>query len=423
MFLWGSSTSAFQIEGDINNDFTSWERGGNFSTGSYQNYNNGINHWEMWREDFDLLKEMGHNAYRFSIEWSRIQPFPGVYLEEPLRQYEEMIDYLLSLGIEPLLTLHHFTHPEWFHEYSPWDKIESVTAFTNFARKIIERFSGKVRYWISFNEPVVWALGAYGDAKFPPGIKDLTKMMRVIENILTAHSLVYDILKSYREDAQLGIAKHFTVFRESRSWFFPDRKIRDLIHYFFNVMLLEAFRENRLQINFPQMVKYDSKIKLDNKIDFWGINYYYRLHTKFRLSFKNPFQLYHQNPATDSGWEIYPKGLKKIIRHVAGYGKDIIITENGIATLDEEQRKKFLRKHLRVIRRQKEKGIKLKGYFYWSLLDNYEWLHGYSKKFGLVSVDHNDGYRREVKAGGLYYAKLIKKYTINDFKKNKTKET
>ncbi|MCB9217907.1 MAG: glycoside hydrolase family 1 protein [Ignavibacteriales bacterium] len=410
-FYWGTATSAFQIEGSIENDFTDWEKQGKFKfNGAYPNYDNGSNHWNSWKEDFDLIKKLNLNSYRFSIEWARIEPEQGNFSSSALRQYSEMIDYLNKLEIEPFITLSHFTHPKWFHELTPWHEKESISSFTTYAKLLIDLFADKINFWISFNEPIVWALAAYGDAKFPPGKKDLNLMMKAIHNMMEAHTIIYDYLKKRNPNSKLGIAKHFIIFKESRSWFFLDKKVTDHVDQFFNKMLLNAFQENRLSHWFPTVLKYDSPIKLDNKIDFWGINYYYKIYSQFRFSLKNPIFLFPKEPQTDMGWEIYPKGLKKIIKLVAKTNKDIFITENGIATTDEELRKSFIKRHLKILNQQKDK-YNVKGYFYWSLMDNYEWLEGKSKRFGLINVDYENNFKRSLKSSSSFYIKQIKKYS------------
>lgn len=414
-FLWGAATSAFQIEGNVENDFTDWEGKGKFkSNDSDPRYENGSNHWNMWESDFEYLKELNLNSYRFSIEWARIEPERNKYSQEAISKYHEMIDKLISLGIEPVITLHHFTHPSWFHALSPWTDESSVEIFTKFAHKMIEEFAHKIKYWITFNEPQVWALAAYGDAKFPPGQKDLYKVMDVINHILYAHIRIYDMLKEVDTDIMVGIAKHFIVFKEARNWFF-DRTLAQRLNHFFNTLIIEAFKSNTLAFHFPFLLKYTSYIPLDDKIDFWGINYYYRLHAKFKVNYKNPMELFAKEPATDMGWEIYPKGLKKFIKYIASTNKKIIITENGIATEDEKLRIKFIKKHLKIVKSQMRKKKALIGYFYWSLLDNYEWLEGKSKRFGLIHVDYENKFKRTLKPAATTYAKLVKKISKKNF--------
>jgi len=411
-FFWGVSTSAFQIEGHIENDFTEWEKAGKFKKNDLDPiYDNGANHWLKWKEDFDFLKILGVNAYRFSLEWARIQPELQKFSDESLDNYEKMIDYLLENKIEPFLTLHHFTHPTWFHEFSPWHSEKSVEVFLNYVEKILNRFGEKVKYWITFNEPLVWVMAAYGEGNFPPGIKDLNQMMIALSNILIAHAEVYDLIKSKNPDAQVGIAKHFIVFKQDRKWFFLDKAVRNKILQFFNKMILDAFIIDKIIANLPPLIKFEKEINLKDKIDFWGVNYYYRLFTKFKLNINNPFYFYTKHPETDTGWEIYPKGLFKILKLVSKYDKPIIITENGIAINDEEIRKKFIKKHLKFLLKAIKHGVDVNGYFYWSLIDNYEWLYGKSKRFGLIYVDYEKNFERIPKESFYFYKELIRTYT------------
>ena len=422
-FFWGVATSSFQIEGHIENDFTEWEREGKFKkSGLDPVYANGANHWLMWKEDFDLLEKLGVNAYRFSLEWARIQPEPDKFSEAALDQYDKMIDYLLEKKIEPFLTLHHFTHPEWFHKISPWHDENSIEVFYRYVEKIFSRFKDRVKFWITFNEPLVWVMAGYGEGNFPPGIKNLEMMMIALSNILEAHKNIYDLIKSTSKESKIGIAKHFIVFKRERDWFLLDKAVRNRINQFFNKMIPDAFVTNKLIANFPTLLKFEKEIELNNKIDFWGVNYYYRLYTKFRLSLDNPFHFYTKHPETDTGWEIYPKGILKILKMISNYGKPIIVTENGIAINNEEVRKKFLKKHLKFVFKALKHNIDVRGYFYWSLLDNYEWLYGKSKRFGLVFVDYENNFKRIPKESYNFYRELIQSYSEKYKKLEREKE-
>lgn len=409
--FWGVATSSFQIEGHIENDFTIWEREGKFKRdGLNPIYENGSNHWEMWESDFKLLKELDVNAYRFSLEWSRIQPEIKSFSEESLDKYEKMIDHLLQLNIKPFLTLHHFTHPTWFHSKTPWHLDISIETFLTFVDKVIDRFKDRVKYWITFNEPMVWVMAGYGEGNFPPGFKDLNTMMIALSNILEAHSKSYDLIKSKIPNSEIGIANHFIIFKSERDWFLLDKAVRNRVHQFFNLSIPDAFVTNKLVASLPPLLKFEKDIQLNNKIDFWGINYYYRLYTKFRLNLNNPFHFYTKHPETDTGWEIYPKGLSKILKLLSSYGKPIFVTENGIAINDENIRKKFIKRHLKALFKSIKKGIDVRGYFYWSFLDNYEWLFGKSKRFGLVFVDYDNNFKRISKDSFYFYKNIIHLY-------------
>ena len=418
-FFWGVASSAFQIEGQIENDMTEWERIGKFrQNGKNPIYDTATNHWDLWEQDFDLLKQLNVNAYRFSIEWARIEPEQGQIDQSALKKYHKMINKLTDLKIEPILTLHHFTHPKWFHETSPWHEPESIENFVNYARLIIENLAEKISWYITFNEPLVWLLAAYGDAKFPPGEKDFNKLMQALSNMLKAHQKLYDIIKKINPKARVGIAKNFIIFKPNNKYNIFDIALNNLAHSFYNEMLLKVFQTNRLQFNFPLFFSHDEYLPLKNTLDFIGINYYYRMHTNFKLHLKNFIDLgFKQNRKfgnSDLDWETYPKGISKVIKWVSYLEIPIMITENGVAAEDDNKRIKYLKWHLNKIEKNLKKGKNIIGYFHWAFLDNYEWLEGKSARFGLVHVDYKNNFERSIKKSGQYYATYIesKKHSI-----------
>jgi beta-glucosidase len=407
-FFWGVSTSAFQIEGHIENDMTEWERQGGFrQQGKNPLYENATNHWYKWQEDFQLLGSLGVNAYRFSIEWARIQPQRNKFDQQSLDTYREMFKDLKRRSITPFLTLHHFTHPTWFHQICPWHKKEAVDAYLQYVERVVQIAAPYVDWYITFNEPLVWVLAAYGDAKFPPGEKNFNKMMLALYHILIAHRRTYDLIKKIHPDSRIGLAKNFIVFRPLSKTNPLDKSFSRFIKFFYNRMIIEAFQTNCLQINFPLLLRFKRKIELDNLIDFWGINYYYRLHVHFKFNLRMPFELKFIDRAeeglSDIGWENYANGLYKTAKRLAKTGKPILITENGIATENDRKRIVYLNNHLRIINKIRSKKIDLRGYFYWSFLDNYEWLEGKSARFGLIHVDYQKNLSRTEKPSAEFY--------------------
>ncbi|MBN2227729.1 MAG: family 1 glycosylhydrolase [candidate division Zixibacteria bacterium] len=417
-FLWGAATSAFQIEGQVETDMTDWERRGKFrADGKDPRVGDAADHWRRWEEDFRLLRDLGVNSYRFSVEWARIEPEPGIYNQSALDQYGRMIDRLLEYGITPMVTLHHFTHPCWFQERSPWHHTRAIECYLRFVNKLSRCLLDRVPLVITLNEPLVWTLAAYGAGKFPPGEKNLRHLMTAFTNMLRAHREAYDLIKHNHPDTQVGIAHNFIAFKRAPSGIEMDRKVKRLIHHFYNSMILEAFRDNRVKVSFPLMLSYDAPIALDDKIDFWGVNYYYRLHVRFRLSIRQPFELLSLvrssgEGKSDLGWEIYSRGLKKVCRWLASTGKPIYITENGIAAQDDSLRLRFIASHLEMLDEILREGHPVKGYYHWSLLDNYEWLEGTKARFGLYHVDFDNGYGRTLKPSGGFYRDHIKKHSV-----------
>ncbi len=413
-FLWGVATSAYQIEGGLNNDMSDWEFAGRFWQPSRNpRIGQAVDHWNRWEEDFQRLLELGVNGYRFSLAWSRIEPEPDKFDDAAIERYRRMIDWLCDHNIKPMVTLHHFTHPQWFHQVSPWHEPTAIERFEKFVTKVTQRLLDRVPLVVTFNEPLVWQLAAYGDGVFPPGQRDFGLMMKSLHNMLLAHRRAYDCIKQRHPACAVGLAHNFIIFKRARRGNFVDDGLKRLIHAFYNLMIPETFRTNRLAFHFPFLLSYNEPIDLDNRIDFWGVNYYYRLHVRFRMSLSCPFELLFIPRSglgqSDLGWEIYPKGLRRICKWLRPAGRPIIITENGIAAHDDELRIRFLRAHLRMVARIRRSGYPLAGYFHWSLLDNYEWLVGRDARFGLYHVDFNNEYRRTLKQSGAYYRDWIKR--------------
>jgi beta-glucosidase len=412
-FLWGTATSAFQIEGGIENDFTQWEAQGKFQR-DHKDPRVGMatDHWNRWEEDFRLLRELRVNSYRFSIEWARVEPEPGRYDQKAIDQYSRMIDRLLEYDIVPMLTLHHFTQPTWFHARSPWHSNRSVESFVRYVDRITPCLLDRVPLVVTINEPLVWLLAAYADAKFPPGHKNWQFLMIGLHNMLLAHRETYDLVKSQFPACRLGIAHNFISFKRAPHGSFLDRDVKRVIHRFYNHMIPKSFRDNRLKFSFPLLFDFDEPVPLDDRIDFWGVNYYYRLHVKFRFRLHQPFELLSiarssGEGKSDLGWEIYPNGLRKVCRWLRPMNKPIIITENGIACDDDTKRVRFIESHLAAVAQIRKENPNLAGYYYWSLLDNYEWLEGHAARFGLVDVDHGRNLARTIKPSGRYYSQRI----------------
>lgn len=412
-FLWGVSTSAFQIEGYLENDMIYWEQEGRFrENGKNPLYKNAVKHWKKWKTDYQLLAELGVNSYRFSMEWGRLQPEPDKFNEEALDQYDKMIDRLCSLNIIPMLTLHHFTHPTWFHEKSPWHSAEAAGIFTKYVEKIVQRFADRIPLFVTFNEPVVWVLAAYGEGKFPPGKKNLSEMAVALNHILQAHQLTYDLIKKYNPRAQVGIANNFIIFEPCRRWNILDRGLSYFIHRFYNLVLPETFRNNRIKIDFPFLLHYKEDLQLADKIDFWGINYYYRMHIHFALNLENPMLLeFHHRSGegmSDMGWEVYSAGLREVMKLLLPFRKPFYITENGVSDSNDKLRISFLKSHLKIVKEARQSGWPLRGYYHWSLLDNYEWLEGTSARFGLYEVNYDSDYKRSLRTSGELYSRYIR---------------
>ena len=403
-FLWGVATSAFQLEGCPYADWAAWDE-------RLKSNPNVTNHYLLYKKDLNLLKELGVNAYRFSLEWSRIQPEEDRWDSEAIRHYQDILDILRGEDIEPMVTLHHFTHPRWFLEKYPWHSDGSLRKFLTYVEKMVSTLRG-VRYWITFNEPYILLLGGYLDGSMPPGLREVPSAVKAIRNILFSHSQIYDMLHSADGDAQVGIAHNMAAIAPCRFWHPFDRALSKTAMFFLNHSLVDAFLTGNLKIKFPFRKEIALHIPIQGKLNFMGVNYYTRIHLRFNPFRKMGVELRHRDAdghgLTDMGWEVHPRGLEKVMGYASKLNIPIIITENGIATRDDQKKIRFIKGHVDVLEKCLEDGIDVRGYFYWSLIDNYEWLKGFDARFGLYKVDFSTFERKPTSAAS-YYSYLIKK--------------
>jgi beta-glucosidase len=406
-FFWGVATSAFQLEGSPHADWTFWDPRINFKPHI-------THHYRRYQEDLNLLKDLGVNAYRLSIEWSRIQPAREQWDIEAIRHYQKIIDFLRQNDIEPLVTLHHFTHPAWFIKRYPWHNDQSRSMFLRYIEKIALTLKG-VRYWITFNEPYVFLLGGYLDGCMPPGIQNISLFIEALKNTLICHKEVYDLIHTSVPDAKIGLVHNMVTFAPCQTMNPFDRILSRIAQSFYNQSLIDAFLTGRLTLKFPLRRTVSIPIPIKGKLDFLGVNYFTRVHLRFNPLKKMGIELIFKDRdgygLTDTGWEIHPDGLEKVLKEASRLNIPLIITENGIATSNDEIKIRFIRKHIEVLDRCLKKGMDIRGYFYWSLIDSYEWLYGFHARFGLYQVDF-DTLERRLTQTALFYTSLVKKNLI-----------
>jgi len=399
-FLWGAGTSAHQVEGgNDRNDWWDWEqlpgtiRGGDRSGAACLS-------WERYEEDLDLLRSFGLDAYRFSIEWSRIEPEAGRYDETAIDHYRRMLLACRARGITPMVTLHHFTNPRWFAALGGWEDPKNLPHFARFARLAGERYGDLVDLWITINEPEVLAFHAYDEGTWPPGVKDRSRTLAVIGNLLEAHALASAALRETdRVDADgdgkpalIGVAKHWVILEPLRPWSPLEHLSAWIQDQVFNVAVVRALRGDPIDLSVPGARPVRRKVDaLRGSSDFLGVNYYTRWMVNIGLNDtrvgKEPRVARPGAAVSDLGWEVYPEGLERAIRSCASFGLPLYVTENGIADGQDRQRPGFIRQSLAAMDRARAHGADVRGYFHWSLLDNFEWDDGYAGRFGLCAVD------------------------------------
>ena len=409
-FLWGASTSSHQVEGNnIHNDWWAWERAGRTAESSGP----ACDHYNRYREDFDLAQAIGHNAHRFSIEWSRIEPEEGRWSEEALDHYRNVLVALHERGMEPVVTLFHYTLPQWMAEKGGWENPAIEKALERYTQKVMEVLGPQARWWITLNEPVVQMFKGWLLGQWPPGrVRAWATGLKVLRHMLRAHVRMYHAIHSRRSDAMVSIAKHALSLSpdDPANWF--DRQSVKVRGHLFNHLFIEALHTGVLRV--PGLFWENLPIK--RTLDFIGVNYYTRdfvRNSGINLpglvgDFAKRDHRQQRGKLNDLGWEVYPEGLAQFLKEYSRYGLPILITENGIPTRNDDDRWMFLFMHLWQVARAVADGVNCVGYMHWSLLDNFEWADGYGARFGLIEVDFATQTRR-IRPSAWRYAQLIRR--------------
>lgn len=410
-FRWGTATSSYQVEGNLtNNDWFAAEQKGGFI---YQNQRAGCacDWWNRAEEDFDRMVELNQNAHRLSIEWSRVEPEPGVWDEAALGRYREMIAGLRARGIEPMVTLHHFTNPLWVAEQGAWENEKIVGWFERYTRKVVSTLGDLVSLWCTINEPGVLVAQAYARGAFPPGKADIRTALHAGINVMRAHAAAYHAIHELQPDARVGLAKHIMIWSPWRSWQPGDQIATHLVDYVFNKLPLGLVTDGVVRIpGLRRVVLPETR----HSLDWLGVNYYQRFRIRFSLlsGLSGGKLMQHlKRPGVLVGpgeWgEIHPDGLALTLRQLwRRYHLPLLVTENGIPDATDELRPGFIVSHLRQVWQAIKEGIPIWGYYFWSLVDNFEWTEGYDPRFrfGLIGVDFETQERHIRESGRLYGA-------------------
>ena len=379
-FLWGTATSPTQVEGHIENEWTQFtaQDGGHCRIA--------CDHYHRYPEDIEWMARLGTNAYRFGIEWSRLQSAPFAPLnQDELARYVDLLDRLKAKGITPMVVLHHFSNPPWINAAGGWTNAATIPAFVDFVRQLVAALKERVHLWNTFNEPDTYACVAYLLGGFPPQRKwKLGQFRRVIDHMARAHVQASRVIRREGVAAgrkpEVGIAKNWTFFHAHQRFSPWDRTTAFACHYTFNKFVLDAFLGGGRR----------------RASTFIGLNYYGRVRFHhFRAMI--PASGTPVKTLKDFGFvcddmvERYPKGMVKILSYLhRKFRLPIYITEHGAASHDEAFRERDLRENLAALHGAMAGGVDVRGFFYWSLLDNFEWQFGYTKKFGLLAVDFAD---------------------------------
>lgn len=402
-FLWGTATAAHQVEGNnTNNDWWQWEQQeGRIHNGDRSG--KACDWWAgRWREDFDRAKDGWQNAHRFSVEWSRIQPEPDRWDEAVLDRYRDMLLGLRERNMTAMVTLHHFTTPQWLVEMGGWENEQVVDLFATYVRRTVEALKAHCNFWVTINEPNIVMSGGYLDAVFPPGKNDQKLAFKVLSNMIKAHAAAYQVIHEIQADAKVGVAHHWRGF-------VPANKgpltayISKMHHKSFNDAFAMTLKTGRFD---AVMVKEDIPQAKDTQ-DFMGLNYYTRELIKFNLRKGADFysDRYYPKDAllSETGFLANdPAGFQEAIRWANNFDLPIYITENGCDDSKDDFRRRYLLEHIHAMWHMVNFNLPVKGYFHWSLVDNFEWERAWSQRFGLWELDPATQIRTKRKSADLY---------------------
>ena len=397
-FLWGTATSATQVEGHVINEWT------DFVAVDGNHCRTACNHYHRYGEDIDWMADLGVKAYRMGIEWSRLQAKPGANLDQrELDRYLDLLNRLRQAGITPMVVLHHFSNPPWISHMGGWTNPAAVDAFVDYVGKLVPVLKDHVHIWNTFNEPDTYASLCYLLGGFPPCRKgNIFAFRKVIRHMAEAHSQASRVIRRHYTNGvtpEVGIAKNWTFFGAYKNYAAWDHVMAAFCDYTFNEFVVNAFMGGSR--------REDST--------YLGLNYYgrARFHNFQPLipaGGASPEKLKRYGIICDDMVERHPEGLGVMLQQLyQRYQLPIYLTEHGAASTDGEFRIRDLKQHLNVLQQAMESGVDVRGFFYWSLLDNFEWQFGYSKKFGLYSVDFADEkLPRKITAVGEFYRQICR---------------
>ena len=431
-FVWGAATASYQIEGAWNEDGKGENIWDCFShtPGKIANGDTGdiaCDHYHRWRDDISLMKEIGLHAYRFSISWSRLIPEGcGEVNQAGIDFYSQLVDKLLENEIEPYLTLYHWDLPQALQDPGGWPVRSTAEAFVEYTDLVSRKLGDRVKHWMTFNEPFVSAWVGHLDGHHAPGHKNVDEMLAAAHHLLLAHGWAVPVIRANVPGSQVGIVVNLGG-KVPASNSFADRAAAWREDGILNRWYLDPLAGRGYPLDIVQhygrsmdFIQADDMGSIAVPIDFLGVNYYTRgvvrsesipeVENEARTVFLNP------NP-TEMGWEVYPEGLYEILGRVHfdyNFPK-IYITENGAAypdvidemgKVEDPLRIAYIRDHLISVSKAIAVGVPVKGYFAWSLMDNFEWSYGYSKRFGLIYVDF-ETQRRILKSSARWYRDVI----------------
>ncbi len=404
-FLWGASTAAHQVEGNLSNDWTAWEKTQalKLAQTATEKYAPKLPHWPeiasqatdpqnyisgkaadmatRYQDDFTLAQSLNMNAQRISVEWSQIEPKEGQFDQSALDHYHDEVKALREHGMEPMVTLWHWTFPQWLSDQGGWLAPKSDECFARFAAKLADTFGDDVSLWITVNEPGVYASNSYLLGTRPPQQRNPLAYLHSLRRLQLVHQAAYVAIKNNHPKAQIGMAQDMYSYAPYKNrWNY--RGIARIARWWTNQHWLSG---------------------VTNQLDFIGINYYAQVPIgPLRLPGKPDNQL-----RSDLGWALHPEGIYNVLIGAKRYNKPIYITESGLADAQDVYRAWYITETLRSVHQAMDEGVVVKGYFHWSLMDNFEWEKGFWPRFGLIGIDYSN-LTRQIRSSAKVYAEIAK---------------
>lgn len=430
-FIWGTASAAFQVEGAYHEDgkgLSIWDALAEGHVAHNDNGNTACDHYHRYKEDIALMKRLGVKAYRFSVSWPRIVPEEGTVNEKGIRFYQDLVKELTDAGITPMCTLYHWDLPMWMHEKGGWYNEKTADYFSEYVKIVVEALSDRVSYWMTVNEPLCFIVNGYitgNHAPFENALKDPASLMDkaavLTRNMLLAHGkAVLTIRENARTQSMIGAALNGNIIEPlaedqagiaaAKEASFNKEAVFSAVSWWADPMILGRPHESMKEV-----LSEEDLALICQPLDFFGFNCYNSANYDESMG-RNP-QVKPGMPRTAMGWPITPNALYWAAKFLyERYQLPILITENGMANLDfvmsdgkvhDPQRIEFLKGYISGLKRAVEEGVPVIGYFYWSILDNFEWADGYDKRFGLVHVDYATQ-KRTPKDSAYWYAEVIR---------------
>jgi len=397
-FLWGCATAAHQVEGqNHDSDWWEFERRGGILTG--ESSDPACDHYRRFEEDFRLLALLRNNAHRLSVEWSRVEPVPGQFDQEQIEHYRKVLAALRDRGMAPMVTLHHFSSPAWFTRRGGWSADSAELAWLPFVRKVAAELGDLVAFWCTINEPNIYALQGWMLGEFPPGRRsDLRGVYRVLAAMARGHEAAYRHLHRITPGVPVGLAHHKWLMLPASC------KRRDRAAARAAQLLMDRWPQGRRL-----------RRVVDAPSDYVGLNHY--TGSLVKLEPRRPKEQFIRRfnppdaPTSDYDWAIRPEWLRAALEELKPLGKPVYVTENGIASADDARRQTFLLSVLGQVWEAVRAGVDVRGYFHWTSMDNFEWAHGYSMRFGLIGVER-ETQARHIKPSGWLYARIAEENAL-----------